>query len=211
MCQPKQYSSVIIPASDDWNAIDKKYDGMTKKQIFFFLPIAAYLKNGYVKLIEWKRELGAPEHIDGYVQVSARPYRQGYGCDGTTDRNIHLIAMTLCKRLGIDYLDAYHRAYNGDRGYVRQEVIEWLEDISKDCSLIAETIIPKETNVDTLRLMLSDLYQINNKPLVDTLSDILVARGYDVTNFWEYENTLRSWKAEAWAASRNHPLIQRYH
>jgi hypothetical protein len=40
-----------------------------------------------------------------WVNYSPRPYVQGYGCDGATDRCIHLVAFTLAQRLGLDWGD----------------------------------------------------------------------------------------------------------
>lgn len=65
---------------------------------------AATLPKGYIKKILWDAEGGYLEHAHGFVQYSPRPFVQGYGCDGTTDENVHLIALTLCERLGIDYV-----------------------------------------------------------------------------------------------------------
>lgn len=140
---------------------------------------------GYIQKIVWDAEEGYPEHAWGFVQHTVRPYRQGYGCDGTTDGNIHLIAMTLCQRIGIDYAKAYEEAYPGDRH-------AWLSGLPADQRLLDETVIPDVVNDDVLALVLSDLYQINNRSLVEVLSDKMTEKGYRVKDWWQREDALRA-------------------
>lgn len=151
--------------------------------------IARQLPNGFVKKIVWDGEGGYPEHSWGYIQYSPRPYVQGYGCDGTTDECIHLLAATFCARLQIHYVRSYQQAYpNEDRS---PSALNWLRTITHDTALLAETIIPPETTLDTLRLALSDLYQINNRSLVMVLENKFKQQGYDVTDWWKQEDRLR--------------------
>ena len=139
---------------------------------------ASRMPGGYVKKIVWDAEDGYPEHAWGYVQYSPRPYRQGYGCDGTTDENIHLIAATLCGRLGIDYAAAYAEAYPADTA--PDEAKAWVADMLADPRLAGETAIPKGTGKKTLSLALQDLYQINNRSLVEVLEEKFRAAGKPV-------------------------------
>lgn len=136
---------------------------------------ASNLPGGFIKKILWDAEGGYPEFSHGTIQYSPRPFVQGYGCDGTTDSNIHLIAFTLCQRLGIDYVVAYVQAYNPD-----DDTINWIRSLPKNQALIEETILPENTGSEELGLMLYDLYQINNRSLVCALEDILEERGIAV-------------------------------
>lgn len=150
----------------------------------------------FVKRIEWDEEGGYPEHAWGYVQFSPRPYKQGFGCDGTTDSNIHLISSIVCSSIGIDYVGAYKKAYSDFDDY------SWIEEITQDDEVRAETIIPtfsdKKSLEDVLYLMLSDLNQINNGSLVEVLETELKLLGHDMSNWWLKEKELRSW---IWGAS----------
>lgn len=158
--------------------------------------VARLLPGGWVQKIVWCKELGCPPHAYGYTQYTARPYRPGYGCDGTTDANVHLIAMTVCQRLGIDYAAAYEEAYS-DNDRDIGTALEWLASLPDDDALQAETLAPADAAHDTLVLMLSDLYQINNRALVSVLEDKLAALGHDVTNWFNEETALRAWAREA--------------
>lgn len=150
---------------------------------------AKTIDGGYILKILWDKEDGYPEQSWGYVQYTVRPYRQGYGCDGTTDRNIHLIAITICRRVGIDYLKAIEEAYpdENDRGH-------WMRALVDDQKLASETVIPAfidGDNSDVLALMLSDIYQINWGSLVSVLEEKLTKKGYQVDDWYLREDDLR--------------------
>ena len=151
--------------------------------------LARRLPNGYIKKITWDADGGYPEHAWGYVQYSPRPFRQGYGCDGTTDDNIHLIATVLCARLGLDYISLYKQAYPGD-----DDVECWITGLLANNEIHQETIIPEHTGCDELILMLSDLYQINNRSLVSVLEESLMDKELDVRGWYLEEERLRTWK-----------------
>ena len=97
------------------------------------------LPNGYIKKIIWDEEGGYPEHAWGYVQYSPRPFRQGYGCDGTTDENIHLIAAVFCERLGLDYTEIYKEAYPDSSDGIEQSMANLMDDKE----IHEETTIPE--------------------------------------------------------------------
>lgn len=136
---------------------------------------AALLPEGHLVRIVWDAEEGYPEHAWGYEQFTVRPYRQGYGCDGTTDTNIHLIALELCDRLGIDYVDAYVAAYPEDTTF--DDCQRWTSELRDDMKIRAETLIPADSSPAVVGLMLNDLYQINNRSLVAELEERLEAAG----------------------------------
>ena len=136
---------------------------------------AAQLPDGHLVRIVWDAEGGYPEHAWGHEQFTVRPYRQGYGCDGTTDANIHLIAAVLSERVGIDYVDAYMVAYSHDS--IIEVVRSWVDGIRTDGRLKSETIVPSDPSPEVLGLMLDDLYQINNRSLVMELEERLEAAG----------------------------------
>lgn len=158
---------------------------------------ARLLPSGYVKKIVWDEQTGHAPQSWGVVQFSPRPFRQGYGCDGTTDSNIHLIATILCSRLGIDYERVYAEAYP-------DTTVEpgWTDRLVADVALREETIIPAAAGRDELLLMLSDLYQINNRSAVAVLEERLVERGFDVEDWYVEEERLRAWKSEPVAGPR---------
>lgn len=141
---------------------------------------AAGLPGGFVKKIVWDKEGGYPEHAWGFVQYTVRPYWPGFGCDGTTDENVHLIACTLCEQLGIDYAKAYARAY---RDTTLKQAQKWVQEMKSNDALRQETAIPELSEPDALTLMVADLYQINNRSMVDVLEKELAKRGHKVDDF----------------------------
>ena len=139
---------------------------------------ASALPGGYIKKIVWDAEGGFPEFSHGTVQYSPRPYVQGYGCDGTTDENIHLIASLLCAQWGLDYTAAYVQAYDP-----AAEDLDWLRGLSSNQSLIDETVIPESAGPHQLAFMLRDLYAINHRSLVCVLEDIFQSREIPVADW----------------------------
>ena len=138
---------------------------------------ASVIPNGYIKKIVWDEEGGYPAHAYGVIQYSIRPYQQGYGCDGTTDCNIHLIASVICGKLGVDYSDAYALAYeNGNENGC-------IEGLSRNMELQAETVIPEKFGGHEISLMLHDLYQINNRSLVEVIEEMLIERDIPVPDW----------------------------
>lgn len=131
-------------------------------------------KGDWVKKIIWDKDGGHPEHALGFVQYSLRPYRQGYGCDGTTDKNIHLIASVMTQREDWDYVDLYQKAY-GDRDDVSW-VADWVNDLQHNPSLQNETRIPTANSTKTWAMTLNDLYQINNRSLEAVLEELVFAK-----------------------------------
>lgn len=132
---------------------------------------ASRLPGGFVKKILWDEAGGYPQNAWGNIQYSCRPFYQGYGCDGTTDRNVHLIARKVCDMLGLDYLALYREAYPDS------DETPWFADDINDKALLAETLVPTEVTEDVIVLMLSDLYQINNRSIVAVLEDALEGTG----------------------------------
>lgn len=147
------------------------------------------LPGGHVKKIVWDEADGYPRHAWGYVQYTVRPYVPGYGCDGTTDRNIHLIAKRLCAEVGVDYRDAYRAAYGKEEPESDNPV--WIDRLDDDAALIGETIVP-EVSRDSLVVMLRDLYQVNNRSLVAELAERLAAVGHDTRDWWRVEDEAKA-------------------
>lgn len=137
---------------------------------------AASLPNGYIKKILWDAEGGYPEHAYGFIQYSPRPFFQGYGCDGTTDENVHLIAMALCNLLGIDYVSVYAQAYPD----AEDDTLDWIKGLPLDQEIVAETIVPKSAGTRELALMLHDLQAINNRSVIDVLLDVFEHRDIQI-------------------------------
>jgi hypothetical protein len=114
--------------------------------------------------------------------TSLRPYVQGYGCDGTTDPNIHAIANRLAEQHGLDYRSLLARAYPNQ--YSLSDDFSWFTDEV----VLAETIIPDEIDPD---LALSDLEQINNHTLAMEFGIELYRLGAISTNWDEFKQNLK--------------------
>ena len=111
------------------------------------------LQDPWIKLITYEHTNTATGKVRRHWSTSLRPYIQGYGCDGTTDLNIHTLANRLAEQQGLDYPALMIRAYPGDFSLAND--FQWLHDEV----VLAETIIPKDINAD---LALKDLQDINN-------------------------------------------------
>lgn len=136
---------------------------------------ARKLPEGWIKLITNEARDTSTNKVRGWWQVSLRPYIQGYGCDGTTDENIHVIANCLATQHGFNYPMLMVEAYPKDTSPA--DDFNWLEDKI----ILAETFIP--TEIDSL-LALSDLMQINNYTLAMVLGQRLAQKGL-VSDNWE--------------------------
>ncbi|MCP4400152.1 MAG: hypothetical protein GY801_22945 [bacterium] len=111
--------------------------------------------------------------------TSLRPYVQGYGCDGSTDLNIHAIANRLAEQHGLDYPALLIRAYPGD--FSTTNDFSWLNDDV----VLAETIIPQNIDAD---LVLKDLQDINNYTLAEEFGIELYHIGAISTDWAEIRN-----------------------
>ena len=116
------------------------------------------LLNPWIKLITHEYKNTITRKIRRCWSTSLRPYVQGYGCDGSTDLNIHVIANRLAEQQGLDYSSLLIRAYPID--FSTADDFNWL----KDEVVLAETIIPQEIDAD---LALRDLQDINNYTLAE--------------------------------------------
>lgn len=148
---------------------------------------AKSIPHGFIKKIVWDEAGGYPEHAWGFVQYTVRPYHPGYGCDGTTDLNIHLIAEILAERAGLNYSQVYRSAYPDQPQHHR----EWLIAIRSNSKLKTETLIPRTQRLNDWILALGDLYEINNRSLVQELSDCLNLRFPALQSWWKHYSTLR--------------------
>lgn len=92
-----------------------------------------------------------------------RPYVLGYGYDGSTDANIHYIAEVMSNKLGFKYAKIYYRAYQQWIGVNLGEVSD--EALQKQ-KVKHTTVIPARA---TIQEVLDDLYDINNRSLVEEL------------------------------------------
>lgn len=154
-----------------WESSDYPYSEMMIDRI---KVLKKRLFNGpWIKKIVWDEEGGYPKHSWGFIQYTLRPYRQGYGCDGTTDKNIHLIASTMAKREGWDYEAIYREAYNHEKNH--EWLHDWLQHIQDPNGDTAkETVIPPQNTAKTWALALNDLYQINNRSLEAALEELVL-------------------------------------
>lgn len=115
--------------------------------------------------------------------TSLRPYIQGYGCDGTTDPNIHAIANRLASNHGLDYGSLLARAY--PKEFSVGDDFSWLADEV----VMAETIIPEEIDPD---LALRDLEQINNYTLAQEFGIELYRLGVTSKNWVEIKELIEA-------------------
>lgn len=130
-------------------------------------------KGAWIKKIVWDEEGGYPKHSWGFIQYTLRPYRQGYGCDGTTDNNIHLIASTMAQREGWNYEAIYREAYGDESDHAWLH--DWLEHIQKpNGTTRKETLLPVQNAAKNWALALNDLYQINNRSLEAVLEELVL-------------------------------------
>lgn len=149
---------------------------------------ASNIPNGFIKKITWDAEGGYPEHAWGFVQYTVRPYIPGYGCDGTTDNNIHFVAATLAGRCGLDYGEIYRSAYPDSC----EHVPDWLQWLQKDQTIREETVIPQTAEENDWILALGDLYEVNNRSLVCELASHLKVRFPAVHRWHDRYDVLRS-------------------
>lgn len=146
--------------------------------------------NRQILKITWDAEEGwYHEHAWGFTQYSVRPYRQWYGCDGTTDDCIHFIARDVCKRLDLDYADLYEQAYNRECDARPGE--SWLRFWSEEAQArtAKETILPGTITDLVLCGVLNDLTEINNRSLVTVLGGRFTRLGFVVADWWTRKPT----------------------
>ena len=143
-----------------------------------YIRVRALKEGKQVLKIVWDKESGYPEHAWGFTQWSIRPYEQRYGCDGTTDLNIHLIALRLCEAIGIDYPALYEQAYNRESSWLRNWTPADWKHIER------ETIVP-ELSEQALRNLLHDLGEINNRSILAVLEDKFTKLGHNVADWWK--------------------------
>ena len=120
--------------------------------------------------IVWDEEEGYTRDAWGFEQWSVRPYRVGQGCDGTIEESMHFVALHLLAKIGIDYRANYHEAYPEESldGWPRPDQLGWLAE---------ETDFPP-LDVESLELLLHDLYDTNHRTLEDLLRTRLETLGW---------------------------------
>jgi hypothetical protein len=90
-----------------------------------------------------------------------------------------LIAIRLCERLGLDYPTLYEKAYSWR---IPPGNADWLRN--RDWSDVeAETVVPPVSE-KTLRNLLYDLNDINNRSICETLEKEFERLGYKVAEWW---------------------------
>ena len=156
----------------------KKLEGHEDPTYLLLIYLKAKARGGWIKQIIWSTKEGYPAHAEGFVQISVRPYLQGDGCDGTTDEPIHLIAMTMCERAGLDYIALLEKAHPED--FASYDFGSWMRELAKDRMVAKETIIPDKIDV---ALALDDLGDINWHRLVDVLTEAFIKKGLVPADF----------------------------
>ncbi len=167
--------------SENWYRLSfEEADKFLKKKGIreYYSKYRGNISDGWIKLI-------VTEYIDiqtgntrRYWSTSLRPYRQGYGCDGTTDINIHTIANELGKRNGIDYQKFINQTFSKP---IASAYYNWLNE----GKVLPETIIPETIDID---IALKDLNEINNYTVSIEFGIALYKCGATKTN-WEEVKT----------------------
>lgn len=141
----------------------------------------------WIKLITYEHRNAITRTMRCHWSTTLRPYMQGYGCDGSTDLNIHAIANRLAEQQEIDYPSLMIRAY--PRDFSATADFSWLNDEV----VLAETIIPKKIDID---LALRDLEEINNYALAIELGIELQKAGVVSTDWAEIQKAQEVLKKE---------------
>ncbi|MDM8549265.1 hypothetical protein QUF72_04270 [Desulfobacterales bacterium HSG2] len=145
------------------------------------------LANPWIKVIAREYKNRVTGETRRSCSSSLRPYVQGYGCDGSTDRNIHAIANRLAEQQGLDYPSLMMRAYPGD---FSADDFSWLTDKI----VLAETVIPEKIDAD---LALRDLEDINNYTLAMEFGIELHKLGVISTDWAEIREFQEQFKKQA--------------
>ena len=112
---------------------------------------------------------------------TCRPYIVGMGCDGSTDANIHYVAQKMMNALGVNYGELYLSAYPDILRYKEKKEILAnksksgnYDEAQKTRKVDKTTIIPSSS---TIQNVLDDLYDINNRTLVEKIEEKLDGMG----------------------------------
>lgn len=156
-------------------------------------PTIAFEKREFKSLNEFKNKGEFLQYVKPQLRErphpwvpgskTVRPYVVGYGCDGSTDMNIHYVAQKMARALGIDYADAYVTAYP-ERSESEQSKA-WIEMLKGDLRTAVDeayktkkveetTVIPRNA---TIQNVLNDLYDINNRSLENELEERIEKKG----------------------------------
>ena len=145
------------------------------------------LSKSWIKLITHEYKNTKTGAIRRYSYTSVRPYVQGYGCDGTTDLNIHAIANRLAEQQGLDYPALWRKAYPF-YFYAKFDFSLFTDDV-----VLAETLIPQKIDAD---VALRDLEAINNYTLAMEFGIALHEIGAISTDWAETRRNLEMLKTQ---------------
>lgn len=162
-------------------------DSKIKDKEFFIRKLNSLkrksFKNSKIKKIVWDNEGGYPECSWGCIEYTLRPYKQGFGCDGTTDNNIHLIASIMAEREGWNYAELYSQVNK----ISVEEIENWLKDIQDKSGVTRkETLMPVYNTAKKWALALNDLYQINARSLETALEDLVLEKYPDAQKYLSF-------------------------
>jgi len=122
-------------------------------------------KEGTIKLAKEIAELGYKPQIVPHpaikVTYTIRPYKLGYGCDGSTTGNVLYLAKDMAKKRGLDFEALYKKAYPGEK----YELLKTLDKYGK------ETILPKAWGKKEIETVIRDLHEVNNHRIADALKE----------------------------------------
>lgn len=102
-------------------------------------------------------------------RFSARPFRVGRGCDGTTDACCHALYLDFCVKHGLDPVALHRQAYQAVRESLYRARDYALEQRAAEWQGVN---YPTQWGAAEIRGLLTSLYAINNRGLVTILEQI---------------------------------------
>lgn len=122
-------------------------------------------KQGTIKLAEEIADLGYKPQIVPHpairVTYTVRPYKLGYGCDGSTSGNVMLLAKDMAQKNGLNFETIAKKVYPDE------PQIKFIKDLEKNFA--KETIIPGAWGKKEIEMVIRDLHEINYHSLADAL------------------------------------------
>lgn len=143
----------------------------------------------YSKIWNEEEEIEVNHHMYNYTQFSVRPYKLTYGCDGTTDNNIHYLGVLICKHFGIDYLEEYNIAYSERSEEEKEGFKKYIDYIFTDKVeyewIKKTTIVPKKINELIVTQLMHDLAEINYPSFTEQLIKTFQTKNINANNYWK--------------------------
>jgi len=124
-------------------------------------------KEGTIKLAKEIADLGYKPQVVPHpaikVTYTVRPYKLGYGCDGSTSGNVVLLAKDMAQKKGLDFEAIVKKVYPDE------PQLKFIRDLEKNFA--KETIIPEAWSKKEIEMVIRDLHEINYHSLADALKE----------------------------------------